>query len=80
MSIIFWILLILSIIIIATFGYFYYQGITYVAPKIVSSSDSPDSSKSISALIPKSPESKTTKSITTSNTPKSITPGLTKSS
>jgi cytoskeletal protein RodZ len=63
-----WILLILVIIIIVVFGYFYYQGATYVPPKVESSAkstdlsakstDSSDSSKSISELVPKSPESK----------------------
>lgn len=65
MSVFLWILLILVIIVIGAFGYFYYQGATYVAPKVESSTakstvtDSSDSSKSISELIPKSPESKT---------------------
>jgi hypothetical protein len=71
MSTFLWILLILVIIIIVVFGYFYYQGATYVPPKVESSakstdtsvistnsSDSSDSSKSISELVPKSPEKK----------------------
>ena len=61
MSTFLWILLILVIIIIVVFGYFYYQGATYVPPKVESSAistNSSDSSKSISELVPKSPENK----------------------
>jgi cytoskeletal protein RodZ len=59
MSTFLWILLILVIIIVIVLGYFYYQGATYVPPKVDStakSTDSSDSSKSISELVPKSPE------------------------
>ena len=54
----YWIILVLIVILVSAFGYFYYQGSTYVSPKIDSTttksigSDSSDSSKSITELVP----------------------------
>ena len=69
MYIFLWILLILIIIIALALGFFYYQGVNYVVPKVdstVKSSEVPDStsvksedsSKTISELIPKNSENK----------------------
>jgi cytoskeletal protein RodZ len=59
-----WILLILVIIIIVVFGYFYYQGATYVPPKVESSAKSTDlSAKSTDSSAKSTDSSDSSKSI-----------------